>query len=408
MNALLRFAEMLLVNFRLCILEISSAAGRTAITSLGLFLGVASLLTNLAFVRGLDDDLRANMEQIGGLNIVTVRAIDPKTPQERREFQRSPGLSFAAAETATHGLSYVKSVIRSRELGWQHFSGLGNHAWGYLIAVDPSYFPLFNYEIDQGRFLTDDDLRKRNDVCLVGERLAQRLSLGADPIGKRITVRSIPLTVVGILTSGSVRSRRDSECCIPFSIYASRFENADKHLESVSIALTASDHVERARTELLQRFTAEHRGVKDFDIETSADKIREMRSTSMALKLVLWCIAAITLLVGGISIMNIMFATIGDRIREIGIRKSLGARRYDVFTQFMLEAVLVCFFGGIPGMAVGTAIVFMPPGIFPYLPRLTPLDFTIAFGFTLTAGLLSGLFPALRAANMQPVEALRY
>jgi putative ABC transport system permease protein len=205
-----------------------------------------------------------------------------------------------------------------------------------------------------------------------------------------------------------VRSRRDVECCIPFSSYASRFENADKHLESLSIALASSDYVEQARTELSQRFTKEHRGVQDFDIETSADKIGEMRAASLSLKLVLWCIAAITLLVGGISIMNIMFATIGDRIREIGIRKALGARRYDLFTQFILEAVLVCFFGGIPGMAVGTAIVFLPPGIFPYLPRLTADDFTIAFGFTLIAGLLSGLFPALRAAKMQPVEALRY
>jgi ABC-type antimicrobial peptide transport system permease subunit len=403
-----RFLEMLSVNFRLCLLEISSAPGRTFITTLGLFLGVAALLINLAFVRGMDDDLRANMEQIGGLNILTIRKIDPTTPQERKDFQRSPGLSFASAETAVRGLSYVKTVVRSRELGWQHFSGLGNNTWGFLIAADPSFFPLYNYEIKKGRLLTHDDIRNQTDVCIIGERLAERLSLGNNPIGKRITVRSIPLTIAGVLGSGSIRTRRDVECCIPFSIYASRFENADKNLASVSIALTASDRVEQARTELTQRFIAEHRGVKDFDIEANADKIREMRSASMAMKIVLWCIASISLLVGGISIMNIMFATIGDRIREIGIRKALGARRYDLFTQFMLEAILVCFFGGIPGMALGAAVVLAPPGLFPYIPRLTLVDFAIAFGFTLAAGLLSGLFPALRAANMQPVEALRY
>jgi ABC-type antimicrobial peptide transport system permease subunit len=404
----IRFLEIFLVNFRLCILEISSAAGRTVITTLGLFLGVAALLINLAFVRGMDDDLRRNMEQIGGLNIVTVRQLDPKTPQERKEFQRSPGLSFAEAETAAAGLPYVKSIVRSRELDWQEFSGLGNKAWGLLIAVNQSYFPTFNYKIGRGRFLTEEDLRTRSDVCMIGSRLAQRLFPGVDPLGKRITVRSISLTVVGIISSETMGSRRDSECCIPFSIYASRFDNADRNLESVSIILAGSVNVEQARLELSRRFSALHRGANDFDIETSADKIREMRTTSMAMKLILWCIAIISLLVGGISIMNIMFATIGDRIREIGIRKALGARRYDIFIQFMLEAILVCFFGGLPGMGIGAAIVLMPPGLFPYIPRLTVFDFTLAFGFTLLAGILSGLFPAIRAAGMQPIEALRY
>ncbi len=404
----IRLLTIFLINFRLCILEISSAAARTSITTLGLFLGVAALLINLAFVRGMDDDLQRNMEQIGGLNILTVRQVDPKTPQERREFQRSPGLSFASAETAAEGLPYVQSVIRSRELGWQRFTGLGNHAGGLLIAANPSYFPVFNYKIDGGRFLTDSDCRNRSDVCIIGSRLAQRLFPGTDPLGKRITVRSLSLTVVGIILSEGMGSHRDSECCIPFSIYASRFDNADRNLESVSIVLAGSGNVEQARAELFKRFSALHRGANDFDIETSADKIREMRATSMAMKLILWCIALISLLVGGISIMNIMFATIGDRIREIGIRKALGAHRYDIFIQFMLEAILICFFGGIPGMAIGAAVVLMPSGLFPYIPRLTVFDFTLAFGFTLTAGILSGLFPAMRAAGMQPVEALRY
>jgi ABC-type antimicrobial peptide transport system permease subunit len=404
----LRFIGIVTINFRLCILEITSAPGRTAITTLGLFLGVASFLVNLAFVRGMDDDLRANMEEIGGLNIVTVRRIDPKTPLEQKDFQRSPGLSFASAEEAVGDISYFKSIIRSRELDWQPFSGLGNHAWGYLIAVNPSYFPTFNYKIGEGRLFTDEDMRLRNDVCIIGKRLAQRLFPGVDPIGKKVHLRSFTMTVVGVLYSEGIHSRRDGECLIPFPLYAAHFENADKNLESISFILTASDKVEQARGDLTQRFISAHRGIKDFDIETSADKIKDMRAASVAMKMVLYCIAVISLLVGGVSIMNIMFATIGDRIREIGIRKALGARRQDVFIQFILEAILVCFFGGLPGMALGAAVILAPHGFFPYMPRLTVPDFSIAFGFTLIAGILSGLFPALRAANMQPVKALRY
>jgi len=403
-----RIAAMLSVNFRLCLLEIASSAGRTFITTFGLFLGVASLLANLAFVRGMDDDLRLRMEEIGGLSIVTLRNVEPKTPKERIAFQRSAGLSFSAVEQAVAGVPYVRSVLRSRELNWQPFSRGGVQAWGFLIAADTAFFPVYNYHVTAGRMLDDEDIRRARDVCIVGARLAKRLRCGDDPLGKTITVRNIPLTIVGVIGEGGVRSRRDVECLIPFSVYSTRFENAGRNLDEVSVVLASSDSTGRARIDLRRRYAAVNRGVNNFDVETSADKIKEMRTTSAALKMILWFIAAITLLVGGISIMNIMFATIGNRIREIGIRKALGAGGRDLFTQFLLEAVLVCFFGGLPGMFVGMAILLAPPGMFPYEPRLTAMDFSIAIGFTFLTGILSGLFPALRAANMQPVEALRY
>ncbi len=405
----LRFFGILAVNFRLCILEITSSLSRTAITTLGLFLGVASLLVNLAFVRGMNDDLRSNMEQIGGLNILTVRQVEAETPQEQKLFQRSPGIGFDALDSVCSGLPYIQTVLRSHELGWQRFSGAGNRSHGYVIACDPLYFSIFNYTVGNGRLLNEEDMRNNAPVCIIGSRLAERLFPGQDPIGSRLTIRrTYTLTVVGLFDSKSIRSRRDIECCIPFPLYASRFENADRNLESASIVLTTSDSAETAKNTLFQSIKADHRGVEDFTIELSADKIKEMRNASMAMKIVLLSIAFISLLVGGISIMNIMFATIGDRIREIGIRKALGARRYDLFIQFILEALLVCCFGGLPGMLLGALVVFAPEGMFPYAPRLTSADFTVAFGFLIVSGLLSGLFPALRAASMQPVEALQY
>jgi putative ABC transport system permease protein len=119
-------------------------------------------------------------------------------------------------------------------------------------------------------------------------------------------------------------------------------------------------------------------------------------------------IAVITLLVGGISIMNIMFATIGDRIREIGIRKALGAKSSDVFMQFLIEAVTLCMVGGFPGLLLGTSVTLLPEGVFPFIPRLAAIDYTIAVIFTILAGVCSGMVPAMRAADMEPVDALRY
>lgn len=405
----IRFFEIVTVNFRLCILEITSSISRTTITTLGLFLGVASLLVNLAFVRGMDDDLQANMEQIGGLNILTVRQIEAETPQEQKRFQRSPGLSFDQLDSVSADLPYVETVLRSHEIGWNRFSGAGNRSHGFVIACDPQYFSIYNYSVEKGRLLNEEDMRGNSPVCIIGKRLAERLFPGMDPIGQRITIRRVySVTVVGLLDSKSVRSRRDIECCIPFPLYASRFQNADRNLESASIVLTGSDVAEQARSRLFQRIKAKHRGVEDFDIELSADKIKEMRAASMAMKIVFLSIAFISLLVGGISIMNIMFATIGNRIREIGIRKALGAKRYDLFIQFILEAILVCIFGGLPGMLLGALVLLSPEGVFPYNPRLTSADFIVALGFLVFSGIFSGLFPALRAANMQPVEALRY
>ncbi len=227
----LRFFGILAVNFRLCILEITSSLSRTAITTLGLFLGVASLLVNLAFVRGMNDDLRSNMEQIGGLNILTVRQVEAETPQEQKLFQRSPGIGFDALDSVCSGLPYIQTVLRSHELGWQRFSGAGNRSHGYVIACDPLYFSIFNYTVGNGRLLNEEDMRNNAPVCIIGSRLAERLFPGQDPIGSRLTIRrTYTLTVVGLFDSKSIRSRRDIECCIPFPLYASRFENADRNL----------------------------------------------------------------------------------------------------------------------------------------------------------------------------------
>jgi macrolide transport system ATP-binding/permease protein len=227
-------------------------------------------------------------------------------------------------------------------------------------------------------------------------------------LGKNILVENIPLIVIGIIHTENERNQRSRECLFPYSIFASRISNASRNLDEISFVLEKSDFARHAISELNVRFQASHRGIKDFEIEANIDKIKEMESASFGLKIVFFSIAAISLIVGGISITNIMFATIGDRIREIGIRKALGAKKYDIFTQFLIEAILVCFIGGLPGLILGTSVTFIPEGELPYIPRLVPADYLMTIFFTLGAGIFSGLFPALRAAKMQPVEALAY
>jgi ABC-type antimicrobial peptide transport system permease subunit len=404
-----RLGTVILVNLKLCFLEIYTNRTRSMITTLGIFLGVAALLANLAFVRGMDDDLKENMERVGGLNILTIQAVEPVSREEKMKFQFSPGLSLAEAEEVVRELPYVKAVLRYKNLGWNRMTAGGKRTGGILIAVSREYLNVYNYRVERGRDFTEEDFKRCRYVCIIGKRMAERLfDDGSNPVGETLLIRNIPLTIIGIIQTDNVRNERASECIFPFTAYVQRFSNAKRNLSEISLLLADSDFVRQAQREVTHVYLAKHRGAKDFEIEASMDKLKEMETAAKGMKIILWSIAAISLIVGGISIMNIMFATIGDRIREIGIRKALGAQRHDIFTQFMIEAILVCFVGGIPGMVLGALVTAAPTGFFPYIPRLTVLDYTIAFGFTLFAGVFSGLFPALRAANMQPVEALRY
>ncbi len=404
-----RLTTAFLVNLKLCLLELYTNRVRSFITSLGIFLGVASLLVNLSFVRGMDDDLKASMERIGGLNIIKVHAVEPVSEEEKIIFQNSPGLSLAEAERIAEEGPHIKAVIKGREVGWHGVTAVGKRTHGKVIAVSQEYFEVFNYRIVQGRSFTDEEMAKRRYVCLVGPRIVSRL-FGAkeNPLGKIVRIRNIPIEIIGVIGVDSPGNVRSMEVLFPFSVYAGRFKNAVRNLDEIIFQLDNSSNVKNTVGELKRKYQALHRGVDDFEIETSSDKIKEMQIASTGMKILLWAIAVISLVVGGVSIMNIMFATIGDRVREIGIRKTIGAQRFDIFAQFMIEAVTLCFVGAGPGIILGTLVTLAPAGVFPFMPRLSVTDYSISIIFTIGAGLLSGLFPALKAANMQPVEALRF
>ncbi len=404
-----RLKTIFFVNLKLCLLEIYTNRSRTFITTLGIFMGIAALLVNLAFVRGMDDDLRANMERIGGLNIITVRKVEPVTAEEKMQFQNSPGLSIEEALEIADEVPYVTSVIIKKDLSWSRIKAKGNRTHGKLIAVTNEYLRAYNYAVAKGRTFSDEDMIRHRQVCLIGRRLSKRLfGEGYNPVGETIRIKKIPVQIIGVIHTENDRNERAAECIFPYSVYAMRFRDAKRNMSEISLLLESSSYARKAQNDLAKLFQAKHRGVKDFEVEASIDKLKEMETAALGMKIILWSIASISLIVGGISIMNIMFATIGDRIREIGIRKALGAQPLDVFTQFLIEAVLVCIVGAIPGILLGSSVTLAPEDFFPYIPRLTILDYSIAFGFTIAAGIFSGMFPALKAARMQPVEALRY
>lgn len=406
-----RVLALLAVNLRLCLLEVGSNPTRSAISALGIFLGTASLLVNIAFIRAMQDSVAREMEKMGGVTIITVTGKSAETDEEKLEFRRSPGLRLADADAVAERVPQVEMVLPQNEVGWRRVNGGGRESGGRLLAVGPDHLQAYNYEVSLGSPLTLEQHQRRERVCLVGPDIATRLfgterdALGAtvNSMGGRLSLR-----VVGILTARDRYDSRSREILFPFSLYESTLGSVSGRTGSLYLKVRDVASVEPAKRAIETVLQELHRGVMDFAVETNVERLKDMEATSLGIRVVLGAIAFISLCVGSVSIMNTMFGTIGDRIREIGLRKALGARRRDLFAQFLIEAVLLSSVGGVPGILVGAVFTMLPRGTFPFEPDLTVLDYTITVVFIVVAGLVSGVFPAFKASRMEPVDALRY
>lgn len=402
-----RILELFSVNIRICFTELSTNVIRSIITSLGILLGVASLLVNVSFIRAMDNDIKQNLEQIGGLNIITISKKEAMTPEEILDFQRSPGLELADAQHLARNFSYIRSLLPQIDFRARVRHGANTH-WSRAVAVSRDHLRVYNYEIASGSPFTVQHHAKRDAVCIMGRQAAERLFGREDPLEKTVTINGSLFKVIGIIHTEDNHSWRARQVLVPFSSYNYIFGKSPGNIDEIAIEISGSELVPRATRELHRALVSMHRGVDDIEISANDVKIDEMKTATAGMKILLGCIALISLLVGGISIMNIMFATIGDRIREIGIRKALGAQPSDILTQFMIESMMLCLVGGIPGMLLGAVITFIPEEMLPIKPLLSAGDYAMGVGFTLVVGIISGLFPALKAAGMQPVDALRY
>lgn len=382
---------------------------RTVITSFGIFLGAISYLVNVSFLRGIEEDITKNMEEIGGLSILTIKKKKASTDEEKITLSSSQGIQLSDIDKIAKELPYIKSTLPKADLEWEMIKANGKNTYAKPIAASREYLDAFNYEVEKGRTFTSNDFSNTINICLIGKRIIESL-FGDDSncIGKTVTIFNQTFTIAGIIKTEDSYSWKSVQFIFPYSLYTYRFGQKNKAVDEIAIELISSDYVEKAIVDITRKLKQAHRGLVDFEVEANLSKLDELKAASSGIKILLSVISIITLCIGGISIMNIMFAALGDRIREIGIRKAMGARRVDLFFQFIIEAIIVSLVGGIPGLVLGSSILFFPKGFFPYVPILTAQDFIIALCFTMICGIVAGFTPALRAANMQPVEALRY
>ena len=380
---------------------------RAALTMLGIIIGVAAVLVMVAVGYGARNRIHQQINNLGTNMIV----ITPGAAQQggvSQGAQAFPNLSLDDVEKIRSESQYVTAVSPVIVSRAPVIGPAGN--WRTMInGVDVDYASIRDWQTKSGDFFTADDVQANRKVAVLGNTVAQNLFPDQDPVGAEIQIRSSVFTVVGVLTSkGQTASGSDSDDVVlmPYTT-ASQTLSGRSFLPQI-LASTANEQDIPAAQEEIRTLLRESHESEDFTVRNQADLASAAESSTQVMTLLLAAIASISLLVGGIGIMNIMLVSVTERTREIGIRMAIGARGSDVLTQFLVESVVMGVLGGLAGLAIGFAGAKALGHFTGWETVISPLIMLLAVGFSGAVGVFFGYYPARKAAALNPIEALRY
>ena len=404
---------------------------RSLLSMSGIILGVASLVAMVTVVQGMVGNFRQFVDAMGGIEKITVDK-QPLPKEQEHLAELSEGITMRDVDRLRRTVPLVRNISPEARVGFEKLAFDGRETSTYVNGVTADYLPVAKRWVDpgQGRFISDLDVLNLNDVIVLGSAVVPDLfPPNVDPVGQVVKVRGRRFTVIGILNniegsgmqirsassrgSGGSWRWRNSGVFIPVSTALTKFNGNDR-LSGLGLRIADPDQLRDAVEQTERTLLAAHKGLRDFSITTNEQTLEDFRKTEVAFKLSLGGVAGISLFVGGIGIMNVMLASINERIREIGVRKAVGARGSDLFLQFLAEAAVVSVVGGLLGLLVSTGIVGVRNYILTQaLPTgaVATLDWAImaqGLAFSVVIGLVAGVYPALRAARLDPIEALRH
>jgi len=411
---------------------------RSTLTTLGIIFGVSSVIAMLAIGEGASRKAQEQIAQLGSRNIIVKTVAPPEDTDVsgQQESMRIYGLTYLDAERFRNSIPDVEVVVPIRRLSqraWYRNRRVAIEVIG-TVPWHPETSPI---QLKLGRFLSSVDMHYKQSICVVDERVVKELFAFDDPLGQDVKIVSDYYRVVGIVSaeeSGSAAKTFDSDIPVALgqgganvgNIYIPLTTVKDRFGE-ISIELSGSSgrNIEKVELQEIIVKVAEDEGVlptrniletlldrfhkkSDYQVVVPLELMRQAERTKLIFSIVLGSIAAISLLVGGIGIMNIMLATVSERTREIGIRRALGARKRDIIVQFLSETLLLTLAGGVLGIILGSAIPYFVT-YFGKMPTvITGSSLVLAFGISAMVGITFGLYPAYRAANMDPIESLRH
>jgi putative ABC transport system permease protein len=412
---------------------------RSALTTLGIIFGVCSVIAMLAIGEGASQQAQELIARLGSRNLI-VETVEP--PEERADTSntgrqmRSYGLTYKDAESIRNTLPDVEVVVPIREID-QEARHLRRKVAIKIVGTIPWYTEVSPVYMVHGRFLSSIDLHQQQSVCVLDEQLVSGLFGFEDPLGKDVRIHGSCYRVVGVAgvppvgdeqndfgNPTPVAAGSDSGAAgsvyLPLSTAKSRFTELSAsfsggsqsiervQLQKITVKLKSTEQVLPMRDILDRLLTRLHKDKKDYRIVVPLELLYQARRTQRIFSIVLGSIATISLLVGGIGIMNIMLATVSERTREIGIRRALGAKKRDIVVQFLSETLLLTLAGGILGIILGSVIPFFVTRFGNMPTVITGISLVLAFGISAAVGVTFGLYPAYRAANMDPIESLRH
>lgn len=399
--------------FKIALKALNNNKIRCFLTMLGIIIGVGSVITMLAIGQGSKDSIKKQISEMGS-NMIMIHPGNMERGGVRQSSDDMQTLKVTDYENIRDEATFVAAVSPMVSSQGQFICGANNYP-SSVEGATPEYLEIRKLKVKDGTVFSDADVKRAAKVCIIGKTVADNLfPNGENPIGRVIRFNSIPMTVVGLLESkgyNSMGQDQDDIVIAPYTTVMKRILAID-YIQGIFASALSEDVTEEATEEISGILNRNHKikddSERDYDIRSQQELSDMLNSTSEMMTLLLACVAGISLLVGGIGIMNIMLVSVTERTREIGLRMSIGARGVDILTQFLIESIIISITGGIIGILFGAGASLAVKFLLNWPVSIQLYSVVLSFVVCTVTGVFFGWYPAKKAAALDPIEALRY
>lgn len=399
--------------FKIALRALANNKLRAFLTMLGIIIGVASVIAMLAIGQGSKRSIQQQISEMGS-NMIMIHPGAEMRGGVRQDPSAMQTLKLENYEKLSEECTYLSGISPNVSSSGQLVAGSNNYP-SSVSGVSIDYLNIRQLSVEQGEMFSENDIRTAAKVCVIGKTIVDNFFPdGSDPIGKVIRCNQIPMRVVGVLKSkgyNSMGQDQDDVVLAPYTTVMKRLL-AQTYLGGIFASALTEDMTEEAVEEITSILRREHKlkatDDDDFTIRTQQELSSMLNTTTDLMTTLLACIAGISLVVGGIGIMNIMYVSVTERTREIGLRMSVGARGVDILSQFLIEAILISITGGVIGVIIGCGASFMIKSIAHWPVFIQPWSVLLSFAVCTITGVFFGWYPAKKAADLDPIDAIRY